>query len=64
MNSLMERFLTWNLDLEPTGEHEEVAAFVSRKVNVQIDNLDQPYFIPQRCLIKPQEPRSPFALIS
>jgi Uma2 family endonuclease len=40
-------------DLEPTGEHEEVAAFVSRKVNVQIDNLDLPYFIPQRCLIKP-----------
>ncbi len=40
-------------DLEPTGEHEEVAAFVSRKVNVQIDSLDLPYFIPQRCLIKP-----------
>jgi Uma2 family endonuclease len=40
-------------DLEPTGEHEEIAAFVSRKVNVQIDPLDLPYFIPQRCLIKP-----------
>jgi Uma2 family endonuclease len=40
-------------DLEPTGEHEEIAAFVSRKVNVQIDLLDLPYFIPQRCLIKP-----------
>jgi Uma2 family endonuclease len=40
-------------DLEPTGEHEEIAAFVSRKLNVQIDNLGLPYFIPQRCLIKP-----------
>ena len=47
-------------DLEPTGEHEEVAAFVSRKVNVQIDSLDLPYFIPQRCLIKPPGTRIAF----
>ena len=40
-------------DLEPTGQHEEVAAFVDRKFNVQIDALELPYFIPQRCLIKP-----------
>ncbi len=47
-------------DLEPTGEHEEVAAFVSRKVNVQIDSLDLSYFIPQRCLIKPLGDRIAF----
>jgi Uma2 family endonuclease len=40
-------------DLEPTGSHEEVAAFIDRKLNVQIDNLELPYFLPQRCLIKP-----------
>lgn len=40
-------------DLEPTGQHEEVAAFIDRKFNVQIDALELPYFIPQRCLIKP-----------
>jgi Uma2 family endonuclease len=40
-------------DLEPTGEHEEVAALISRKLNVQIDTLNLPYFIPQRCLLKP-----------
>ncbi|MBV9387059.1 MAG: Uma2 family endonuclease [Chroococcidiopsidaceae cyanobacterium CP_BM_ER_R8_30] len=40
-------------DLEPTGPHEEVAAFIDRKLNVQIDTLELPYFIPQRCLIKP-----------
>jgi Uma2 family endonuclease len=40
-------------DLEPTGQHEEVAAFIDRKLNVQIDRLELPYFIPQRCLIKP-----------
>jgi Uma2 family endonuclease len=40
-------------DLEPTGPHEEVAAFIDRKLNVQIDTLGLPYFLPQRCLIKP-----------
>jgi Uma2 family endonuclease len=40
-------------DLEPTGPHEEVAAFIDRKFNVQIDTLELPYFLPQRCLVKP-----------
>ncbi|MBD2327064.1 Uma2 family endonuclease [Alkalinema sp. FACHB-956] len=40
-------------DLEPTGNHEQVGAFIARKLNVQIDILDLPYFIPQRCVIKP-----------
>jgi Uma2 family endonuclease len=40
-------------DLEPTGPHGSVGAFVDRKFNVQIDQFDLPYFIPQRCLIKP-----------
>jgi Uma2 family endonuclease len=30
-------------DLEPTGPHEEVAAFIDRKLNVQIDQLGLPY---------------------
>ena len=32
-------------DLEPTGPHEQVAAFLDRKLNVQIDQLDLPYFV-------------------
>jgi Uma2 family endonuclease len=40
-------------DLEPTGEHEEVAAFIDRKINVQIDLLNLPYFILQRGNLKP-----------
>lgn len=39
-------------NLEPTGSHEQVAAFLSRKVNVAIDRLALPYFIPHRCLIQ------------
>lgn len=44
------------IDLDPTGPHEKVAGFVSRKLNVQIDQLDLPWFIPMNCLIKPLAP--------
>lgn len=40
------------IDMEPTGPHEQVAAFMGRKLNVEIDRLDAPYFIPHRCLVK------------
>ena len=30
------------IEMEPTGPHEEVAAFVLRKVNVEIDRLSVP----------------------
>jgi Uma2 family endonuclease len=40
------------VEMEPTGAHEQVAAFISRKLNVEIDRQEQPYFIPHRCLIK------------
>jgi Uma2 family endonuclease len=41
------------IEMEPTGPHEEVGAFVLRKVNVEIDRLNFPWFTPARCLIKP-----------
>ena len=40
------------IEMEPTGPHEEIAAFVGRKLNVEIDRQDAPYFLPHRCLIK------------
>jgi len=39
------------IDMEPTGPHEQVAAFVGRKLNVEIDRDNRPFFIPSRCLI-------------
>ncbi|MEG4502496.1 Uma2 family endonuclease [Microcoleus sp. F6_B4] len=39
-------------EMEPTGPHEQVSAFLGRKLNVEIDRLELPYFIPPRCLIK------------
>jgi Uma2 family endonuclease len=43
------------IDLEPTGLHEQVIGFMARKLNVEIDRLNLPYFIPHRCLIRVSE---------
>ncbi|WP_017653728.1 Uma2 family endonuclease [Fortiea contorta] len=40
------------IDMEPTGPHEQVSSLIGRKLNVEIDHQDLPYFIPHRCLIK------------
>lgn len=40
------------IEMEPTGPHEQVAAFIGRKLNVEIDLRNATYFIPYRCLIK------------
>lgn len=41
------------VEMNPTGEHEEVAAFLNRKLNVEIDRLNLPYFVPRTYLVKP-----------
>jgi Uma2 family endonuclease len=40
-------------DLEPTGQHEEVAAFVTAKICVQIEKTGLPWFVLQRGLLRP-----------
>ncbi|MDB9528926.1 Uma2 family endonuclease [Oscillatoria sp. CS-180] len=40
-------------DLEPTGPHEEVAAFITTKICVQIDRAALPWFVLQRSLLRP-----------
>jgi Uma2 family endonuclease len=40
-------------DLEPTGPHEEVAAFITAKLCVQIDAIALPWFVLQRGLLRP-----------
>jgi Uma2 family endonuclease len=40
-------------DLEPTGLHEEVAAFITRKICVAIDAMGLPWFVLQRGLLRP-----------
>ncbi|KPQ33338.1 MAG: putative protein conserved in cyanobacteria [Phormidium sp. OSCR] len=40
-------------DLEPTGQHEEVAAFITAKICVGIDGMGLPWFVLQRGLLRP-----------
>ena len=40
-------------DLEPTGQHEEVAAYITTKMCVQIDRASLPWFVLQRGLFRP-----------
>lgn len=40
-------------DLEPTGWHEEVAAYITAKICVQVDSIGLPWFVLQRGLLRP-----------
>ena len=40
-------------DLEPVGLHEEVAAFITTKICVQIDGTGLPWFVLQRGILRP-----------
>lgn len=40
-------------DLEPIGQHEAVAAFITTKICVQIEGADLPWFVLQRGLLRP-----------
>lgn len=40
------------VEMLPTGDHEKVTAFLNRKLNVEIDRLQQPYLIPNTYLVK------------
>ncbi|MDF0551940.1 Uma2 family endonuclease [Kamptonema sp. UHCC 0994] len=42
------------VEMNPTGDHEEVTAFLNRKLNVEIDRLAVRYFIPRTYLVKPE----------
>jgi Uma2 family endonuclease len=39
-------------DFEPTGSHEEVAAFITTKICVQIDLIGLPWFVLQRGILR------------
>lgn len=61
-----EEFLEWKpetgryelhdgviIEMQPTGEHEEVKGFLATKLTVEFDRLNLPYFIPNQALVKP-----------
>jgi Uma2 family endonuclease len=40
-------------EVKPTGPHEQVGAYLNRKLLVEIDRLELPYFMPKSCTVKP-----------
>jgi Uma2 family endonuclease len=40
------------VEMRPIGPHEEVIAVIRRKIDIEIDRLNLPWFIPQTCLVK------------
>ncbi|MDZ7959417.1 MAG: Uma2 family endonuclease [Aulosira sp. DedQUE10] len=45
----------------PTGEHEKVIAFLSRKLTVEFDRLNLPYGIPKTALVKTPSAESAYS---
>jgi Uma2 family endonuclease len=43
------------VEMQPTGDHEEIKGFLNRKLNVEADRLNLPYLIPNQALVKPPE---------
>ncbi len=43
---------------QPTGKHEKIKGFLVRKLSVEFDRLNLPYFIPNQAIIKPPERES------
>jgi Uma2 family endonuclease len=40
-------------EVKPTGPHEQVGGYLNRRLSVEIDRLELPYFIPKSCTVKP-----------
>jgi Uma2 family endonuclease len=50
------RYELWQgvaLEMQPTGNHEQVAVFLGVKLGVEIERLNLPYLIPRQAIIKP-----------
>ena len=41
------------IEMNPTGNNEEVTAFLNRKLNVEIERLNLLYLIPRTYFVKP-----------
>ena len=46
---------------QPLGRHEKVIGFSARKLTVEFDRLNLPYFIPKQALVKPPENESAYS---
>ncbi|MBD2775920.1 Uma2 family endonuclease [Iningainema tapete] len=45
----------------PKGGHEKVIGFLVKKLNVEVDRLNLPYFVPKTVIVKPSENQSGYS---
>ncbi|MEC4818489.1 MAG: Uma2 family endonuclease [Scytonema sp. PMC 1069.18] len=45
----------------PKGGHEKVVGFLVKKLNVEVDRLNLPYFVPKTVIVKPSENQSGYS---
>jgi Uma2 family endonuclease len=45
----------------PNGEHEKVVGFLVKKLNVEVDRLNLPYFVPKTVIVKALENQSGYS---
>ena len=46
------------IEMQPTGEPEEITGFLVIKLAMQFERLNLPYFIPKQALVKPPDKES------
>jgi len=46
---------------QPLGRHEKVSGFSARKLTVEFERLNLPYFIPKQALVKSPDSTSAYA---
>jgi Uma2 family endonuclease len=49
------------VEMQPQGDHEEINAFLAKKLNVQFDQLNLPYIIPKQALVKAPDRESAYS---
>lgn len=45
-------------EVKPTGPHEQVGGYLNRRLAVEMDRLELPYFMPKSCTVKPLSEQS------
>lgn len=69
-----EEFLEWKpetaryelhdgvvIEMQPAGEHEEIAGFLAAQVTLEFSRLQLPYFIPKQALVKAPDRESGYS---
>ncbi len=49
------------IEMQPTGKHEEITAFLTTELAIEYRRLKLPYFIPKTALVKPQDKQSGYS---